>query len=234
MPKKCYVRLLCAAVFMPLVLLFASVGPARADIVGFEAAAGTTGVGGGVRLNLPMTGTTLRLSGGALNFSRNSTYENRVINADVNLALRGTAQIRTVGLTLERMNPWGFGLVGGVYLNNNSIHAVSVPIDSSVVINGATYTQQGAGMVYTDVHWNRVAPYLGFRFAPRALHGAYLEAGGFYQGRARVNFSATGAIAANQSSFQPYYDEETRQLRAELAPVQVYPVFQVGIPLFHR
>lgn len=216
-----------------LTSFFATAGVATADPFTVDLVAGTTGVGPQVRVPLS-GGTTLRVGAGALTFGRNSTFSNNVIDARVNLALNETVNIRTGVVSIERMNAHGLGIVGGVFLNGNGVHAVSVPTDSTVTIGGTTYTQAGAGVIYTDVSWNRIAPYLGVRLAPTSLHGAFLEVGGYYQGAANVTFSATGAIAANQSKFQPYYDSETAQLRRELAPVQVYPVVTVGIPLLRR
>jgi hypothetical protein len=194
---------------------------------------GTTGIGGTIRVPLK-NGVALRLTGGTATVGRTSSFQNRVIDVDVHLALDERIMVRTLGLTLEKMGRHGLGIVGGFYNNGNGIRAVSIPTDSTVTIKGTTYSQADAGKIFTDVRWNRFAPYLGVRIAPSKLGGAFLEMGGYYQGASQVQFSATGAIAANQSSFQPYYDDETRQLRGALAPVRVYPVVQIGFPLFRR
>ena len=220
--------------FFSIACLLALSTPAlAADGPSLDAVAGTTGAGAAIRVPV-RNGTAVRVNLGTASFGRTATFENRVINADVHLALDERVMIRTSSLTVERMSKRGLGVVGGVVLNNTSIHAISVPTDSTVTINGATYSQAGAGVIFTDVHWSKLAPYLGIRIAPPSLHGAALELGGYYQGAARVDFSATGAIAANQSSFQPYYDDEARQLRTALAPVKVYPVVQLSIPLLRR
>ena len=43
------------------------------------------------------------------------------------------------------------------------------------------------------------------------------------------HFGVPGIRFANQAKFQKYYDDERRQLTAQLAPVQIYPVIQVGL-----
>jgi hypothetical protein len=126
-----------------------------------------------------------------------------------------------------------FHVTGGLIYNLNRIAGTSVPTNSSVVIAGVPYSQQNAGEIFTIVRWPAIAPYLGVGFGPpltaRRRIAFFGDAGVFYQGNARVAFSASGAIAANYAQFQPYFDEGRRQLAAELSPAIVYPVVQIGL-----
>lgn len=125
-----------------------------------------------------------------------------------------------------------FYATAGLIYNLNRVNAVSVPADSSIVIAGISYNQADAGKIVTTVRWPALAPYLGLGYHSRAhAHRPMLvvEAGTYYEGRARVEFQTTGAIAANEPRFKNYFDEGRRQLTTDFAPVTFYPVMQLGV-----
>lgn len=207
--------------------------PARAEVPAIDLTAGSLGVAGSISRSIG-AGTRLRFTYGTVTFGRTEQFENLVIDVTARLKLTESFRVRTAGLYAERTLGAGpLSLVFGVVDNLNHISAVSVPADQSITIDGVVYPQADAGVITTEIAWARIAPYVGIAFGPRHPRRlAFIgEVGGIFQGRANVNFSATGAILANQAKFQAYYDDERRQLTAELAPVQIYPVIQAGLRL---
>jgi hypothetical protein len=206
--------------------------PARAAGQAIDLSAGTLGLS--AALVQPIgPATDLRVAYGDFEFTRTQNFSNLVIDVIANLSVRESYRVRTFGIYADHLVGRGFHVSGGLIYNLNRIGGVSVPTDSSVVIGGTTFSQKDAGQIFTVVRWPALAPYLGVGFVSTSNRrkGIVLfgEAGAYYEGRARVEFSATGAIAANVLKFQPYFDEGRRQLTTELAPVAVYPVVQVGL-----
>lgn len=216
-----------------LLALLAFGAPAAAEPAALDLSAGTLGVAASISRSVG-SGTRLRFTYGTVAFGRTEQFDNLVIDVTARLKLTESFRVRTAGLYAERTLRGGpFAAVVGVVDNLNHISAVSVPADQSITIAGVVYPQANAGVIMTEIGWARIAPYLGIAFAPRSPRRlAFVgEIGGIIQGHANVDFSATGAILANQAKFQPYYDDERRQLTAELAPVQIYPVIQAGLRL---
>lgn len=230
MPARITARVKVSVVLV--CLLAASCGlPALASEPEAGISIGTSGFGVSVAKEV-RPGTTVRLEAGTAAFGRSELFDNTVIDVQARLRLNESFRIRAAGAYLERrLRNSPLALVGGAVLNGNSISAVSVPSDQSVTISGVVYSQSAAGLIFTNVYWARVAPYLGaaLRMPARGRFVPYAELGGYYQGKARVDFNATGAILANQAQFQKYYDNERSQLTAELAPVQFYPVARFGV-----
>ena len=214
-------------------LLCALLRPVAASAAGgeLEVSLGTLGIAGAF---VQPTGpaTDLRLAYGGVDFTLTASFSNLVIDVTANLAVHETFHVRSLGLYADHTLHGSFYVTGGLVSNSNRIDGTSIPTDSSVVIDGTSYSQANAGEIFTVVRWPAIAPYLGFGFGPRGKGrraGLFGDAGLYYQGRARVEFSATGAIAANYTKFQPYFDEGRRQLTTDLAPLVVYPVIQVGM-----
>jgi hypothetical protein len=205
---------------------------ARAADQAIDVSAGTQGISGGF-VQPVGPGTDVRLAFSNFEFTRTQNFSNLVIDVVANLAVHETFQVRSFGVYTDRVIRGPFHVTGGLIYNLNRIGGTSVPTDSSVVIAGVAYSQQNAGEIFTIVRWPAIAPYLGIGLSPRlTAHrrvAFFGDAGVFYQGNARVEFSASGAIAANYAQFQPYFDEGRRQLAAELGPVVVYPVIQIGV-----
>lgn len=222
----------CAySAFFALVLL--ATRPAAAAGTALDLSVGTLGIAGGIVEALGPA-TDARLTYGDVAFGRTQNFGNLVIDVTANLTVHESFRLRTVGLFADRVLHGGpLHVSAGIIYNLNQVNGVSVPTDSSIVISGITYSQATAGRIYTVVRWPALAPYLGIGFGPplRTARGAHLfgDIGAYYQGKSRVEFSATGAIAANYAKFQPYFDERRRQLQAELAPVAVFPVAQLGL-----
>lgn len=218
-------------VLAALLLVILARAPASADQA-IDVSAGTQGFAADLVQSVGPK-TDLRLSYGDVSFDRTQSFSNLVIDVVANLAVSETYQVRSFGLYADRALGKRFHASGGLIYNLNRIDGTSVPTDSSVVIDGVTYSQKNAGEIFTVVRWPALAPYLGIGFGPRLSEhrrvAFFGDAGAYYEGRARVAFSATGAIAANYNNFQSYFDEGRRQLTAELAPVTVYPVVQIGV-----
>jgi len=197
-----------------------------------DVSAGTQGIAGAFVQGVG-PGTDVRLAFSDFEFTRTQNFSNLVIDVIANLAVHETFQLRSFGVYTDRVVSGPFHVTGGLIYNLNRIAGTSVPTDSSVVIAGVPYSQQNAGEIFTIVRWPAIAPYLGVGFSPRLTARRRIaffgDAGVYYQGNARVEFSASGAIAANYAQFQPYFDEGRRQLAAELSPVIVYPVVQIGV-----
>jgi len=213
-------------------LAMCGAAPAAADPA-VDLSAGTLGLAASIDRPLS-AGTTLRFTYGTWQFSRSDAFDNVVIDVSAHLRLNESFRVQNAGFYLERHAGGPFALVGGAILNLNSIDAVSVPSDQSLTIGGVVYPQNTAGVILTHIRWNRVAPYLGISISPPAPAGRlalFAQVGAYYQGKARVAFDATGAILANQTTFQNYYNNERAQLTAELAPFQFYPVVQLGVRL---
>ena len=176
--------------------------------------------------------TTLRFTYGTWQFARTAAFDNLVIDVTARLRLNESFRVQTAGFYVERRLRGPLSLVGGALLNLNTIDAVSVPADQSITIGGVVYPENTAGVIFTHIRWNPVAPYVGISLTPAqpAAHASFfVQLGAYYQGKARVTFDATGAILANQTTFQPYYDNERAQLTSELGPFQFYPVVQLGM-----
>jgi hypothetical protein len=210
--------------------MFALDAPARADESSVTLSVGSGGIAASYGRPIG-PGTTVKVTYGTLQFKRSEQFDNVVIDVVARLRLNETFRISNAGVYVERSLHGPFSVVGGIVANLNHISAVSVPSDQSITISGVVFPQDTAGVVFTEIGWNRVSPYIGFAYAPKtsARTSLYAEAGAYYQGQAHVEFNATGAILANQAKFQKYYDDERRQLTAQLAPVQIYPVIQVGM-----
>jgi hypothetical protein len=219
---------IASSVALALVVLLNA--PAWADEPSVTLSVGTGGVSASISRPVAAQ-TTLRLTYGTLQFKRSEQFDNVVIDVTARLRLNETFKIQNAGLYVERTLHGPFSIVGGVVDNLNHISAVSVPSDQSITIGGVVFPQATAGVIFTEIGWNHISPYIGFAYAPKtgARTSLYAEAGAYYQGKAHVDFNATGAILANQAKFQKYYDDERRQLTAQLAPVQLYPVIQLGV-----
>ena len=177
--------------------------------------------------------TAVRATFGTFDLARNEQFNNVVIDVLTNLRLTERFRVQTAGLYVDRSLHGGLHLSAGAVFNGNHIAAVSVPADSSIVLNGSVYSAAQAGQIFTDVKWMPVSPYVGFGFAPRLTDrrrvGFVGQFGAYYQGRANVTFDSNGIIKANESNFIRYYNTLRDQLAQELSPVQVFPVVQLGI-----
>jgi len=218
--------------FFLIATAFFAASVASADPLSLDVGAGTMGVSAGV-IDATGSASDVRLTFGTFTFTRSQQFSNLVIDVVANLGIAERLRAQTLGLYVDRDLRGTFHLTGGLIYNQNRGDGTSVPQNSSVIIDGVSYSQRDAGVIYTTVTWPALAPYLGIGFGPRARDrrrfAMFGEAGAYYQGPAHVAFSATGAIEANYTKFQPYFDEGKRQLTTLLAPVQVYPVLQIGV-----
>lgn len=218
------------AAFGIAAISIACAAPVRAD-PSIDVSFGTLGAAASVSRALD-NGTTLRFTYGTWQFARSANFDNQVIDVSARLRLAESFRVQNAGFYAERRLRGPVALVAGVVLNLNAIDAVSLPSDQSVTIGGVVFPESTAGVIFTHIRWNPVAPFLGITLTPTrpAAHPTFFaQIGAYYQGKARVAFDATGAILANQATFQPYYDNERAQLTSELGPFQLYPVVQLGM-----
>ena len=220
-----------ALVFVGGVLLCAA--PAFADPPDIDLHLGTLGYGAGVTVPVDPH-TDYRFEYSYFQYKRSDVYSNLVINVVATLQLDQTYRLNNAAFLIDKYpfvsSP--FHITAGALLNENTIHGVSVPLGSSITINGTTYAQSVAGNVIIDAMWNRVAPYFGIGWGgAHQKHRLSVvgDLGVTYQGKVNIALTAPGAIEANESQFQAYFDQEKRQLTSELAPLQLYPVAQVEL-----
>ena len=206
---------------------------ALADQTDVDLHLGTLGYGPGITVHVDPH-TDYRFEYSYFQYKRSDVYSNLVINVTATLQLDQTYRLNNAAFLIDKY-PFAaspFHITAGAMLNENTIHGVSIPLGSSITINGTTYAQSVAGNVIIDAMWNRIAPYFGIGWgSTHAKHRLSVagDLGVTYQGRVNVNLTATGAIEANESQFQAYFDEEKRQLTSELAPLQLYPVAQIEL-----
>ena len=202
-----------------------------ADEPSVDLSLGTLGLAAGIVLPVSPR-TDVRFVYGDATFTRTDHFSNLVVDVTANLAVHEMIQTKTAGMYVDRrLHGGAFHVSAGAIYNLNSVSGTSIPTNTTVIISGISYSQANAGLIFTTVRWPALAPYLGVGFASpnRARRiGFFGEAGVYYQGRPRVEFSSTGAIEANVAKFQPYFDEGRRQLTTELEPAQLFPVIQVG------
>ncbi len=215
-------------------MLISTAHAAMANQTAIGIGAGTLGAA----LDLSRTvdpATTLRVTFGTFDLRRPAAFNNVVIDVQTNLRLTEHFRLQTAGLYVERRIGSSLHLTAGALLNRNTISAVSVAADSSVIINHYAYSAANAGQIFTFVKWMPVAPYVGFGFGPRIgdrRRVAFVaEVGAYYEGPAAVTFDSNGAIRANAALFAPYFTNLENQLSRELSPVEVYPVCQFALRL---
>lgn len=117
----------------------------------------------------------------------------------------------------------GFRIVGGAsYLAKGEAHAIITPTDSYSV-GSRSLTKDQIGVVYADVTWKGVAPYLGFAFFrsfPNRLFNINLDLGTYYLSRPGTSFTGTKLLADN--------DANTKQFNENMKGYRWMPVVQLN------
>ena len=227
-------KLPCVARFLATAICGVVPAVSRADQPAVSFGAGTLGETVGITQPIDPS-TAIRFTYGTYAFTRQADFDNVVINVQARLQLSEQFRAQSAGVYIDRFIRSPLHVTFGAVLNQNHIAAVSVPADSSILINHFVYSAAQAGEVFTDVKWMPVSPYLGFGFGPRSSDRRRLalvaEIGAYYEGRANVTFAANGVIEKNEKHFATYFDTLRGQLATELSPVEVYPVLQIGVRL---
>lgn len=205
-------------------LALASVMPASAEeSFSTDVAARVSSLGFGVELSHRfMTSFGARLGYNTFSGDFDERYDGILYEMDVALG--------SVAATLD----WypsgsGFRLSGGVLFNNNELDGVAIG-DGLYDIGGNTYLLSDVGTLSGKVGFDKTVPYAGLGWAnsPRSPFGVSIEAGIAFQGEPNVALTATGDFADNPV-FQADIAEEERNLQAELADYEYYPVVALGL-----
>ena len=114
-------------------------------------------------------------------------------------------------------------LTAGVFANNNEFALTATPA-SNVVIGNTAYTPAQVGTLNTKATFDDVAYFVGagLKLELGPLETA-LEAGVYTQGKPKVDYTATGILAANPA-FQADLAIESAKIVDELDAAQYWPM----------
>lgn len=204
-------------------LLALSAAPAVASDFAVGAQVGTLGYG--LQLSKAVTShLDLRTDVNYFNY----TYEETTTDASYQAHLT----LNTVGL-LGDYYPFGSGLriTTGLRYNLNGADLSATPAAGSYTFNGNTYAASDVGTVNGDIRFNKVAPYLGIGFGKAIDRTSGLrivsDLGVMYQGKAKVNLTATGA--ASDPAFAQDIEAERAKLENDLGKYRFYPVASIAL-----
>lgn len=205
--------------------------------VGVRAEIGTTGYGGALLWQAnPYVGLALGYNGGDISWSddvkvNGSKYDLDMDNKNVYL----NAELRPWGASDNR---WAQGLymaAGVGYLDNDyGLKARAGSANDTVTIDGWRY--QGPGEVNGKLDYsNKIAPYVGFGFAPKINKnwGLFGEIGAYYTGNPNVSLQATGltALDPNAPSAQDSANADAQKIRND-DKYKWLPVGKVGVNFY--
>ena len=129
-----------------------------------------------------------------------------------------------------------FRLTGGLVYNGTRFKATGVPgAAGSFTFNGNTYSTTDIGILKGDVSFRRAAPYLGIGWGnaltPNKRWNFGLDAGAFYQGKAKVNLIPLGCTTSNAVCGKLAADVAVEELRMQddVSDFKVYPVLRASI-----
>jgi len=119
-------------------------------------------------------------------------------------------------------------LTGGLYANGNKINARATP-GATTTIGGLPFTPAEIGTLDAHGKFGGTAPYLGIggRWGTGPVDFT-LEAGAYFQGKARVTMTNNGVFASDPT-FQAQLEIERRNLQRNLNDFSTYPVVALGI-----
>jgi len=120
--------------------------------------------------------------------------------------------------------------VGAIY-NGNELDA-KAKTSGTYDIGDSTYTGAQLGTLKGKIDFDDIAPYLGLgwdtSFGKNKAFGFLFELGVIYQGSPKVDLSADGPIASDQT-FQNELAKEENNLQSDLDDFKVYPVIAIGL-----
>lgn len=142
-----------------------------------------------------------------------------------------------VGLLNLDLHPFGgvFRLSAGIAYNGTRIEGAADTTSGTLVLNGVTYNTSDLGSVTGEVHFRKVAPYvgLGWGYAARGTTGFFFTSdfGALYS-------PATGSVTGNCAPFLPPpvcatvqndLRAEADAFRREVETYKFYPVVRLGV-----
>jgi hypothetical protein len=207
---------------------------AHADQPAVRFGAGTLGAAVSISQRIDPS-TAIRFTYATFAFNHQTQFDNTVINVQTRLQLSEQFRAQSAGVYVDRFIRSPIYFTFGAVMNQNGIAAVSVPADSSILINHYVYSAAQAGVIFTNVKWIPVSPCAGFGFGPRLSDrrcvALVAQVGAYYESRANVSFAANGVIEKNEKHFANYFDTLRGRLARELSPVEIYPVVELGLRL---
>jgi hypothetical protein len=167
------------------------------------------------------------------------SYDDRRVADDIEYD--ATAEVRA-GTALLDWHPGGggFRLSGGAVFNGNEVEGESLPPASGFYEIGDVQVPAALlGTLRGQVEWDSVAPYAGLGFGnPFGGDGGWsfgLDLGVIFQGEPQVTLTpifAPGSPLDNpvgRALLRTQLDEEERNLEAEFADFDLYPVVSFGV-----
>lgn len=142
----------------------------------------------------------------------------------------GKMKLGSAGLQLDYRPAadGSFYLTAGLYANGNKVRETATPT-SNARVGGISYTPAQIGTLTGRARFQSAAPYLGlgwnFPVGPVAVN---LEAGAYFQGKARVTLTSDGTYAADPS-YQAALEQERLSLRHDLNKLSTWPVAALGV-----
>lgn len=142
-----------------------------------------------------------------------------------------------VGLLNLDLHPFGgvFRLSAGLAYNGTRIEGAADTTSGTIVLNGVTYNTSDLGTVTGEVHFRKVAPYVGLGWG-NAARGT---AGFFFSSDFGAMYSpATGSVTGSCAPFLPLpvcasiqsdLRAEADSFRREVEKYKFYPVVRLGV-----
>lgn len=142
-----------------------------------------------------------------------------------------------VGLLNLDLHPFGgvFRVSAGVAYNGSRIEGRADTSTGTIVLNNVTYNTSDLGTVEGEVHFTKVAPYVGFGWG----HAAHGSTGFFFTSDFGAMYSpATGSVTGTCAQFvappvcavlQSDLRAEADAFRREVERYKFYPVVRIGL-----
>ena len=186
---------------------------------------GTLGAGG--ELNLGISDSfSARFGINAYRYKYNTSVNS--INYDFDLNLQ----------TVSALADWypfqgSFRTTGGVFYDNNKVSLGANPTNSSYLINGMSYSSTGISNLLGRMSFNPAAPYLGIGWGNPVASGKGLgittDIGILFQGKPRIDMSATCTLGAQCTQFSIDLEAERLKIENNLSKFTFWPVVSIGI-----
>jgi hypothetical protein len=127
-----------------------------------------------------------------------------------------------------------FRATGGVFYDNNKISMGANPTGGFYDINGAQYSATGISNLEGRLSFNPAAPYVGIGWGnPVATGkgwGLTTDIGVLFQGKPRIDMSATCSLAAPTcTQFSADLEAERAKAESDLSNFKWWPVVSIGI-----
>lgn len=177
--------------------------------------AGTGGLGGEVGVDVTPN-VVLRGIGQAYDYGYDTTIDG--------IAYDGSLKLGSYGLQADyRFDSSPFYVTAGIFANENKFDLAATPA-TNVTIGNTSYTPAQVGTLNTHAKFDDVAYFLGagVAFMAGPIETA-LEAGVYYQGKPKVEYTSTGLLATNPA-FQADLALESAKVVDELDAARYWPM----------